>query len=159
MNKKSHIIKAVSGFTLVELVVTISILAVLALIAIPSYMSWMPSYHLRGAARDIYSNLQMAKLDAVKRNGTSTVTIDTGANTYVIDSPDRTVSLGEYGGMVSFTNTGEIDGSIAFDSRGMATLSDPDGDSLGEIFITNSKNSTTYRIEINRVGTITLNNQ
>ena len=160
MKKRPYIISGRSGFTTIELMVTIGILTVLALITIPGYTSWMPSYHLKGAARDIYSNLQLARLDAIKRNNTSTVTLDTGENKYIIDSPDRTVYLGDYGGVVSFTNTGDMDTTITFDSRGMATFApDPDGDNIGEVFITNSKNTATYRIGVSLVGTITLTNQ
>ncbi len=57
------------GFTLIELLVTIIILSVLLGLAIPGFSSWLPRYRLRGAARDIYSNLQYAKMTAVQEQG------------------------------------------------------------------------------------------
>jgi prepilin-type N-terminal cleavage/methylation domain-containing protein len=56
------------GFTLIELLVVIAIMAVLALIAIPTFSAWLPEYRLKQAARELYSNLQRAKMGAVKTN-------------------------------------------------------------------------------------------
>ena len=57
-----------SGFSLIELLVIIVIIAVLAAIAIPAFSGWLPNYRLRQAARDVYSNLQRAKVNAIKSN-------------------------------------------------------------------------------------------
>ena len=54
------------GFTMLELLITIVILCVLLGLSIPGFSSWLPKYRLRGATRDIYSNLQLAKMTAVK---------------------------------------------------------------------------------------------
>ena len=54
------------GFSLLELMVTIVIISILLGIAIPGFGRWLPSYRLKGAARDLYSNLQLAKSGAIK---------------------------------------------------------------------------------------------
>ena len=65
-----------SGFTLVELMVAICILVILAGIAIPGFAVWLPNYRLKGAATDLYSNLQTAKMGAVRSNSTWAVVFD-----------------------------------------------------------------------------------
>lgn len=60
--------RIVSGFTLVEVMVVVSMIGILSAIAIPAFSSWWPDYRLRSAARDLYSNLQRAKMGAIKNN-------------------------------------------------------------------------------------------
>ncbi len=74
------------GFTLIELLVTIIILVILASIAIPAFSRWYPNYKLRRAATDLYSNLQWAKLEAVKENADCAVVFNAGAGTYQVIS-------------------------------------------------------------------------
>ena len=58
-----------SGFTLVELMIGIAIISILVSVAVPAVINgWLPNYRLKSAARDLYSNLQKARLEAVKRN-------------------------------------------------------------------------------------------
>ena len=64
LNKKTE-----SGVTLMEILVIMVILAALAAIAIPTFAVWLPNYRLKSAARDLYSNFQMAKMGAVNKNG------------------------------------------------------------------------------------------
>jgi prepilin-type N-terminal cleavage/methylation domain-containing protein len=101
-----------AGFTLTELITTIAIIGVLVSIAIPTFSVWLPNYRLRSAARDLYSNLQMAKLGAVKQNKEWAVVFNQGSDRYSVCSDDgvndlwdgpggdddceRTVNLGDY---------------------------------------------------------------
>ena len=101
-----------AGFTLTELITIIAIMAVLTSIAIPTFSVWLPNYKLRSAARDLYSNLQMAKMGAVKQNKQWAVVFNQGSAQYSICSDDgannvwdgpggdddceRTVNLGDY---------------------------------------------------------------
>jgi type IV fimbrial biogenesis protein FimT len=68
------------GFSLIELVIVMIIMGVVASIAFPAFSAWLPNYRLRVAAKDLYSNLQLTKLTAVKQNATSAVIFDTGAS-------------------------------------------------------------------------------
>ncbi len=66
-----------SGFTLIELMVVIAIIAILSAIAVPSIMAWLPNMRLKAAARDVYSNIQRARVEAVKRNTCITIKFTT----------------------------------------------------------------------------------
>jgi type IV fimbrial biogenesis protein FimT len=56
------------GFTLVELMVTISVLAILLAIAVPSFSEVMPSSRLRSYANDFVASTTLARGEAIKRN-------------------------------------------------------------------------------------------
>lgn len=78
--------KQESGFTLVELMIVIGVAAVLMAIAIPGILGWLPDYRLKGAANDLFSNLQWTKLNAVKANKDWAVVFDTANGRYYICS-------------------------------------------------------------------------
>ena len=144
-----------SGFTLIELIVTMGIFAVLVSIAVPGFSTWIPGFKLKGAARDVYSNVQMAKLEAIKQSKNCTVTTDKNAKTYslvVNGTAIKTVLLAGYDSSITFDGqaTSEItSASITFTSRGMVSAS-------GKIYLTNARNSAYYLIEISSAGSITL---
>lgn len=56
------------GFTLIELVIAIAVIAVMVGMAVPAVIHWLPDYRLKSAARHLVSNFQRAKIEAVKRN-------------------------------------------------------------------------------------------
>ena len=57
-----------AGFTLVELLITVAIAGVLLSLAFPSFRAWMQNAKIRTAAEGIQNGLQLARIEAVRRN-------------------------------------------------------------------------------------------
>lgn len=161
------------GFTIVELLVAMVILAVLAAIAIPGFARWLPNYRLRQAARDMFSNFQLAKLTAIRRGSNCTVTFNQpiGGQTYdyvvYVDSDnDLEYDAGEqvitkvlwtdYKGVddsgLTFANNDDGLPSIAFRSNGL-TRNNAGGFGAGTVSLVNQNNKTAD-VVVSSVGNI-----
>lgn len=68
------------GFTLVELMVVIGVLAILAAVATPSYRELMDNYRVRQAGEDVVSLISNARSGAVKLHRQVNVSFTTGAS-------------------------------------------------------------------------------
>ena len=72
------------GFTLTEVVVTLSVLGVMTAISIPSYISWLPRHRLQASVRQIYDDMNLAKIRAVKDNTVARITFNALTETYTV---------------------------------------------------------------------------
>lgn len=63
-----------SGFTMIELMVTVGILAILATIAAPSFTDILVSMRMRATAYDLVGDLVLARSEALKRGTNVTIT-------------------------------------------------------------------------------------
>lgn len=85
-----------SGFTLMELMITIAIISILAAVSVPSVISWRENAQLGRAARDVYSDFQRARVEAVKRNTWCSLDFTSGGYSVFVDSNrDRNLDDGE----------------------------------------------------------------
>lgn len=67
-----------SGFSLVEVMVVLVVVAVMAIFVAPEVGHWQANTRTKGIAREINSALQRTRLEAIKRNESITFRIDTG---------------------------------------------------------------------------------
>jgi Tfp pilus assembly protein FimT len=65
--------KKESGFSIVDLMITIAIIGAISLASVPSLKSWARNYNMQSAAMDLYAHMQIAKLGAVKENKSWTI--------------------------------------------------------------------------------------
>ncbi len=119
------------GFTIMELLVIVALIAVVGGVALWSARGMMTNYRVRGAATAIYSDMQLARLKALKENkrwavqfsGSSYTVRDSGSDGTFNNSDDRvvkSVDIGsEYPG-VSLDTTGAAGDRVVFNPDGTA---------------------------------------
>ncbi|MEQ1440259.1 GspH/FimT family protein [Fontimonas sp. SYSU GA230001] len=117
--------RRVCGFTLIELLVVIAVVAVLTVIAVPSFTQMIAANRVRGSAQDLYSALLKARAEALKRNTTITLRrVGTwSAGWEIVDeAPDPDLVL-ERGGPARRVTLTEANGlnSVQYLSSGRAT--------------------------------------
>lgn len=166
-----------SGFTAIELLVVMGIIAMAILVGLPSLYTWIPDHRLKQAANEIHSHLQLAKLTAVRTNnpcGTS-FSQDVDGTTYdyvVYEDQDgdleydagepvvRRFSLSDYPGVgldggrggVTFPDNDENRPSIGFQPNGLP-FNNAGGFGAGSVFLRNQI-GTTRSVVVSAAGNI-----
>lgn len=87
------------GFTLIEIMVTISIVAILALVGVPSFKQIIASTRVKGVSSDLFVALTKARSTAVKIDEPITITPKTGGwvNGWEITNADGDVLVDSNG--------------------------------------------------------------
>jgi prepilin-type N-terminal cleavage/methylation domain-containing protein len=84
------------GFSLIETLVVISILALAAIITIPNVIAWRSGMQFRAAVNELRNDLEFSKTRAVKENATVTVAFVPAAGQYrmtFLDQDAKTILL------------------------------------------------------------------
>jgi type IV fimbrial biogenesis protein FimT len=113
-----------SGFTLIELMVVLTLAGVLVGLAVPSFREFTASQRVKTAASDLAAAMLMARSEAVKRNTSVTVTQAAGGwtNGWTVAAGGTTLVNKESTGNVTVTpNPDPTTTSVAFQATGRAS--------------------------------------
>jgi prepilin-type N-terminal cleavage/methylation domain-containing protein len=125
------------GFSLAEILVAVTIFAILAAIAVPQFIAFQPMSRLNGAARQIYSELMWARSKAVNENSSYVVTF-TSQTMQISGATNKTVNIeADYPGVTLSSSAS----TITFTSRGTANVGPT-------ITLTNSGGTKTVTVRI-----------
>lgn len=117
------------GFSLIELMVGVVIIAILASVGAPNLMNWIQNTQLRTAAETLSSGVQLARAEAVRRNTSVTFTLSDASSGWTVgctvpsgvDCPPTIQSRSGTEG-TSKAVVGPIPASVTFSGLGRTTL-------------------------------------
>ena len=151
------ILKNRKGFTMTEVAVVLSLIGIMTAISVPSYISWLPRHKLQTSVRQIYDDMQLAKIRAVKDNRNACIQFYPATETYTVffdvdgipgylngtDVPIKSNVTLENGVDITVANT------CGFNNRGMSTTA-----GLIQVFLANPTGN--MRIDVNTAGNISI---
>lgn len=115
------------GFTLIEMLVTLAIFAVLLMIAIPSMRPFLQSQSVKNASMDINSTVALARSEAIKRNATVDVTANSTTDWsqgWVVSQTTPAATIRKQPALGNIVITPANGGSFSFDGNGRMTTTE-----------------------------------
>lgn len=112
-----------AGFSIIEVLVVIGILAVAATAVIPNMIGWRGAKSLQTAVQELRGDLFMMKTLAVRDNTTVSATFDRPAGAYTISANGRGLKTARLPAGVGLDTGGAETFTVSFNSRGGANSS------------------------------------
>ncbi len=152
--------KRQGGFSLVELLIVMGLIVILAAVTVPLFLTNIPKYRLRGAARMVVSDFQRAKLEAVKRNCNVEIRFTPGV--YNANGGVGSYKIVEMAGgttlltkvmpqYVTLYATGLVANKSGYNSQGLAL-------NTGSVYLVNNQ-ATSYKLSISNAGYVSMSTQ
>jgi len=126
------------GFSLIELLIAMSLVAIMAAIAVPQFQRYAANTDLKTAAREMAGDFAAVKQMAVADNVKYEIAINVTGNGYTLSRTDPsavvwTKSPASFGSGVSIQST-TYSGAVTFQKRGTVTN--------GTVILRNTRGST-----------------
>jgi type II secretory pathway pseudopilin PulG len=132
--------------TLLEIAIVVTIVGIVAAVALPAFVNWNEDQRVKGAARSIADAFLLARSEAIRTNNSHILVFANGLGagqpiTIANDGPETTANCGIDGGEVVHevrpepnvswgTSTGQANGTAAPGDTGLAVANVPNGSSF-----------------------------
>jgi type IV fimbrial biogenesis protein FimT len=157
-----HVPRALSrGFTLVELMISLTVIAVLAVLGAPSFFEWLQNTQTRSATEAVLNGIQVARAEAIQRNAKVRIVFAPPSSgwTVSVDSDGTAIQArsgneGTSNASLAVTPSGAT--TITFAPLGSVTTNTDASASITQVDMTNSKYAAarTLRILVTGGGSI-----
>lgn len=157
------------GFTLIEMMVAVAIVAILVAIALPPFVNWRNNLGYRQTARGIMAVLREAKSRAITRNRQHMVVFKPNSSSYRLLEGNRAYNTPEDGwspvqdqDIPATVTIGGNDGtsranvSVQFNPNGTSRFFDRKGYSSYSSVTVNTKEAAQYRVTMRSSGWMTM---
>lgn len=160
--------KNTEGFSLIELMVTLALVAILAALAAPSFSAMLANAQIRTGAQSINDGLVLARVEAIRRNARVIFTLGTQSTWGVTNESDTAsvqsspVADGSSNILVTTTPVGAT--KATFDGRGHLVTNTDATSSINQVDVTvptsllNTALAKNLRINVSSGGAIRLCN-
>ncbi len=154
------------GFTAFELALTLAIMSIMAGLLMPSYLNWLRTSRLRWAANNLISDMEMAKIRAIRENSFVAVQFQPTGYTIFVDDGEGGATAGDWvrsgserllrnrdlpaGVVIDLGTMTLTDNRVRFNGRGLP----PEVVSNEDISIKNERGAKT--VTLNRLGLLEL---
>jgi len=152
------------GFTLLELMVAVAMIAIVASMAMPSWREFVANRRTAGASREIYNTLMHVRMLAIKEGATVTMTyIDGGSdvNGATAETPKKFTQI-DLSWVTNGTNNTDVffkvpdnvtcktpKDTMAYNSRGIILATNS-----GKLESSNDHTDRVYKVIVNNLGAI-----
>lgn len=138
------------GFTLVETMIVSAIVAISAALATPSYLDWLSRHQLRQAVSEITNQMELARMGAMNRNNTVTVTVAVAGGQVTISGTDANAAtvIASKQMMPHVTGANPASTAVAFTSLGLRS----GGGTTDQVVQISNDRGTTYSFRVTPGG-------
>lgn len=155
-------IRVFYGFSLFQLLIVLTIISILTISSVPTFIELYQKYHLKTTAQNLYYVLQYAKSESIKNNSSIYVDFQTGDNwCYGVNSGStcncntiNSCSLGRY----ATSQTEDLDLSLSGVSNHTIQFEGTHGAVTSSAIVTFTIHGQTNAlgIKVNRLGSLLL---
>lgn len=156
-----------SGFTAVELAMTLAIMAIIATFFMPPYLHWLQTSRISGAATNLMGDIEMAKIRAIRENSFVAIQFQATNYTVFLDNGEGGGTAGDWirNGSEAVVRFRDLPSGVSIDTATMTLANDrarfngrglpPEIAASENIIINNAVGTRT--LILNRLGNVELN--